>query len=312
MTNLSNLHPAKGATKRKKRVGRGQGSGWGTNAGRGGKGQTARTGSSIRPGFEGGQMPLQRRIPKRGFKNILRVEYAEVTLEELVRVFPKGGTITLDSLKEKGLVANTATNLKILGEAELTGTYQITTHRITAPARAAVEGKGGSVNLLTAARQYRRITLGNISKKFPRKGDAQVEVNPASLLAAGLLKAADEAYEIVAAGPLNGKYAVSAHRVSNNARLLIEAKGGRVAVLDPANDVLKIDFDHLRSWFPRGGQVNPETLKKLGVLKAGQRVRLTDAGRVTQAWNVEVHQVGRLAKKKLEAAGGKVSILPTR
>lgn len=312
MTNLSNLHPSKGATKRKKRVGRGQGSGWGTNAGRGGKGQTARAGSSIRPGFEGGQMPLQRRIPKRGFKNIHRVEYAEVTLEELLRVFPQGGTITLDLLKEKGLVVGTATNLKILGEAELTAAYQITTHRITAPARSAVEGKGGAVNLLTAARQYRRITLGNLSKKFPRKGDAVIEVTPAALLSVGLLKAADEAFEIVAAGTLNGKYAVSAHKVSNTARQLIEAKGGRVSVLDPANDVLKIDFDHLRAWFPRGGAVTPDTLRKLGVLKGDRRIRLTDAGRVTQAWEVEVHQVGRLAKKKLEAAGGSVKILPAR
>ncbi len=312
MTNLSNLHPAKGASHRKKRVGRGQGSGWGTNAGRGGKGQTARTGSSIRPGFEGGQMPLQRRIPKRGFKNVCRVEYAEVTLDELLRVFPNGGTISLDSLKEKGLVTSTATNLKILGDAELSGAYQITTHRITAPARAAVEGKGGSVHLLTAARQYRRISLGNLSKKFPKKADAIIEVTPATLLAAGLLKSADEAYEIVAAGSISGKYSVSAHRVSNTARLMIEGKGGRVRVLDPANDVLKINFDHLRAWFPRGGAVTPETLKKVGVLKDSQRVRLTDAGRVTQAWKVEVHQVGRLAKKKLEAAGGSVTILPTR
>jgi large subunit ribosomal protein L15 len=312
MTNLSDLHPVKGSSHRKKRVGRGQGSGWGTNAGRGGKGQTARTGSSIRPGFEGGQMPLQRRIPKRGFKNVCRVEYAEVTLEELLRVFPNGGTISLDSLKEKGLVVGTATNLKILGDAELTGAYQITTHRITAPARTAIEAKGGSVHLLTAARQYRRISLGNISKKFPKKADAVIEVSPATLLSVGLLKSVEEAYEIVASGTISGKYAVSAHRVSNTAKLMIEGKGGRVSVLDPANDVLKINFDHLRSWFPRGGAVTPDTLKKIGVLKAGQRVRLTDAGRVTKAWTVEVHQIGRLAKKKLEAAGGTVKILPTR
>ncbi len=309
MSNLSSLKPEKGATHRKKRVGRGQGSGWGTNAGRGGKGQTARTGSSIRPGFEGGQMPLQRRIPKRGFKNILRVEFAEVNLSDIVRVCPDGGDISLDILKEKGLVASSATNLKILGDGELTAGYSVTTHRITARARQIIEEKGGSITLLSSGRQYRRITLGNLSKKFPKKGDSLVEITPAGLLAAGLLKHEEEQYEIVAAGNLAGKYHVHAHRVSINARDAIVAKGGRFQILDPKNNVLKIDFDNLRSWFPRGGKVNPESLKKLGVLKENQLVRLGDTGRVNHAWQVEVHQVGRLARKKLEKAGGKVTLL---
>lgn len=310
MTNLSNLHPEKGATKRRKRVGRGQGSGWGTNAGRGGKGQTARTGSSIRPGFEGGQMPLQRRIPKRGFKNTLRVEYAEVTLGDLAHFFPSGGNIDMAALREKGLVQGDVERLKILGSEEIQAAYHVTAHKITKTAREAIEAKGGTVRLLEAVRRYRRITLGNIAKKFPRKSDAVIEVTPQALVAAGLLSSTDESYEIIASGTINARYAVSAHRISLAARRIIEAKGGRFQVLSPENAVLKIDFNDLRSWFPRGGVVNPESLRKLGVLKGESRIRLTDVGRVTQPWKVEVHQVGRLARKKLEAAGGSVTLLP--
>ncbi len=310
MTNLSNLHPEKGASKRRKRVGRGQGSGWGTNAGRGGKGQTARTGSSIRPGFEGGQMPLQRRIPKRGFKNTLRVEYAEITLGDLARFFPSGGTIDMAALREKGLVKGDVERIKLVGGEEIQAAYHVTAHKISKTAREAIEAKGGSVRLLETARHYRRISLGNIAKKFPRKGDAVIEVTPQALAAAGLLSSAEEPYEIIASGNINAKYAISAHRVSLAARRIIQAKGGKFHILSPENAELKIDFNDLRSWFPRGGVVNPETLRKLGVLKGEARIRLTDFGRATQPWKVEVHHVGRLARKKLEAAGGSVTLLP--
>lgn len=310
MTNLSNLHPEKGASKRRKRVGRGQGSGWGTNAGRGGKGQTARTGSSIRPGFEGGQMPLQRRVPKRGFKNTLRVEYAQVTLGDLAKFFPSGGTIDMAVLRERGIVKGNAERLKIVGGEEIQAVYHVTAHKMSQTAREAIEAKGGSVRLLENARHYHRITLGNIAKKFPRKGDAVIEVTPQALVSAGLLTSTDEPYEIIASGTINAKYAISAHRLSLAARQIIEAKGGSYQFLDPANAELKINFNDLRSWFPRGGVVNPETLRKLGILKGESRICLTDTGRVTQPWKVEVHHVGRLAQKKLEAAGGSITILP--
>jgi len=165
------------------------------------------------------------------------------------------------------------------------------------------------VRLLETARHYRRITLGTIAKKFPRKGDAVIDVTPQALAGAGLLSSAEEPYEIIASGNINAKYAISAHRISLTARRAIEAKGGKYHILDPENAELKIDFNDLRAWFPRGGVVNPETLRKLGVLKGEARIRLTDFGRVTQPWKVEVHHAGRLARKKLEAAGGTVTLL---
>jgi ribosomal protein L15 len=255
-------------------------------------------------------MPLQRRLPKRGFKNTLRVEYAEITLGDLAKFFPSGGTIDMAALREKGLVKGDVERLKIVGGEEIQAVYHVTAHKMTQAAREAIEAKGGSVRLLETARHYRRITLGNIAKKFPRKGDVIIEVTPQALVAAGLLSSADEPYEIIASGTINAKYAVSAHRLSLAARRMIEAKGGRFQILSPENAELKIDFNDLRSWFPHGGTVNPETLRKLGVLKGECRIRLTDFGRVTQPWKVEVHHAGRLAKKKLEAAGGSVILLP--
>jgi len=115
MSILSNLQPNDGSTKNRKRLGRGQGSGTGQTGGKGGKGQTARSGGRIRRGFEGGQMPLQRRIPKRGFKNIWAVETGVVSLKNLSVSFPEGGEINVHVCVEKGLVSSNAKRLKIVG-----------------------------------------------------------------------------------------------------------------------------------------------------------------------------------------------------
>lgn len=141
---LHDLSPAKGSKKTKKRVGRGPGSGLGTTAGRGTKGQKSRTGYSKRLGFEGGQMPLVRRVPKRGFTNIFRTEYAVVNLSRLAALGDVlGDTITPELLVEKGVVPKNRL-IKVLGDGEIDRAIQITAHKFSATARAKIEKAGGS------------------------------------------------------------------------------------------------------------------------------------------------------------------------
>lgn len=144
--NLSNLQPAEGSVNRDgKRLGRGQGSGKGGTAARGHKGAKSRSGYSKKIGFEGGQMPLQRRVPKFGFTNINRKEYKGINLDRLQElVDAKGveGTVTLDTLVENGLVKKNDL-VKILGGGELKATLKISAHKFSATAKAAIEAAGG-------------------------------------------------------------------------------------------------------------------------------------------------------------------------
>ena len=117
---LHELSPAAGSTKERKRIGRGAGSGQGKTAGKGHKGQKARAGRGMRPGFEGGQMPLQRRVPKRGFNNIFRTEMAIVNVAALEANYDAGAVVTIDSLIEKGLVKKVLDGVKVLGYGEIT------------------------------------------------------------------------------------------------------------------------------------------------------------------------------------------------
>lgn len=142
MNELSNLKKPKGSTHRKKRVGRGQASGLGKTAGRGGKGQKARTGNMHFEGFEGGQTPLQRRIPKRGFTNIFRTEYEVVNLEQLGSKFEKGATVDIGALVKAGLVKK-AEHVKILGDGEITFALTVQAHKFSASAKSKIEAAGG-------------------------------------------------------------------------------------------------------------------------------------------------------------------------
>ncbi|MGB7395212.1 MAG: 50S ribosomal protein L15 [Pricia sp.] len=143
---LSNLRPAKGATNRKgKRVGRGQGSGKGGTATRGHKGAQSRSGYSKKIGFEGGQMPLQRRVPKFGFTNMNRVEYQGVNLDKLQMLVDDKGvkdTVTVETLVDNGM-AKRKDLVKILGGGELKASLKVTAHKFTASAKAAIEAAGG-------------------------------------------------------------------------------------------------------------------------------------------------------------------------
>jgi len=144
---LNSLKVPKGATKVRKRVGRGQASGLGKTAGRGGKGQKARSGNMRFEGFEGGQMPLQRRLPKFGFKNIHRREYAEVQVGDLEGM---SGVVDVAALKAAKLVRGAFDGVVVLGKGELTSKVTVKVDRITAGARAIVEKAGGTVELLPA------------------------------------------------------------------------------------------------------------------------------------------------------------------
>ena len=136
---LHDLSPAKGSRRRKKRVGRGPGSGLGKTAGRGHKGQRSRSGYSQRIGFEGGQMPLIRRVPKRGFNNIFRTEYAVVNLARLADL---EGDVTPEILVEKG-IARAGMPIKILGNGELDKALNVTAHKFSKSAKEKIEAAGG-------------------------------------------------------------------------------------------------------------------------------------------------------------------------
>jgi large subunit ribosomal protein L15 len=146
---LNDLKPAKGAKRGRRRIGRGPGSGTGKTAGRGHKGQKSRSGYSRRFGFEGGQMPLVRRIPKRGFHNRSRVEFQVVNLRDLERVFDNGDAVSLELLAARGLVNKGKQPVKILGAGELTKKLDVQAHKFSNSAQASIEKVGGSCEVVT-------------------------------------------------------------------------------------------------------------------------------------------------------------------
>ena len=144
---LHELKPAEGARKKEVRVGRGTGSGNGKTSGRGHKGQKARSGGGVRPGFEGGQMPIYRRLPKRGFKNIWRKEYAEVNVETLNR-FDDGAEVDAVALVECGILKNVQDGIKILGNGELKKKLTVKAQKFTKSAVEKIEAAGGKTEVL--------------------------------------------------------------------------------------------------------------------------------------------------------------------
>ncbi len=144
MKSLENLHPAPGSNKSKKRLGRGAGSGVGGTSGKGHKGQKARKSGGIRPGFEGGQMPLYRRLPKRGFKNPSRTDYNPINLETL-NSFDSGTVVTPELLAEKGFLRSVSAPVKLLGRGTLEKALTVKVHKFSGSAKDAVEKAGGKV-----------------------------------------------------------------------------------------------------------------------------------------------------------------------
>jgi len=141
---LNTIKPAKGSTHKKKRVGRGPGSGLGKTAGRGEKGQKSRSGYSRKIGFEGGQMPLHRRLPKRGFTNIFKKRWLEISLASLEQHFEADAEITPEVLHERGLIKKAKYDVVVLGNGEVSKPLRISAHRFTKSAREKIEKAGGA------------------------------------------------------------------------------------------------------------------------------------------------------------------------
>ena len=146
---LSRLKPPKGAKHAAKRVGRGPGSGHGKTAGRGHKGAKSRSGWRTKRGFEGGQMPLHRRLPKRGFHNLFRSEYAVVNLDVLAQAFEAGAEVTPDALRERGLLRGKARPIKVLARGDIGVALAVKAHKFSGKAAEKIQAAGGSVETLT-------------------------------------------------------------------------------------------------------------------------------------------------------------------
>ena len=144
---LSNLKPVAGSTKNRKRLGRGHGSGTGKQSGKGHKGQNARSGGGVKPGFEGGQMPLQRRIPKRGFVSRNKKVYSLVNLRDL-EIFADGSVVDLEQYGKSGLVGKIRDGIKILADGEISKALTVQAHKFSKSAAAKIEAAGGKVEVL--------------------------------------------------------------------------------------------------------------------------------------------------------------------
>jgi|SRR5579862_717542 len=145
---LNNLRPPKGAKHPRKRVGRGMGSGHGKTASRGSKGAQSRSGFRYKRGFEGGQMPLHRRVPKRGFHNPFRVEYAVVNLDTLAEVFDAGSSVTPEVLRERNLVRSSKAPIKVLGRGEISKKLTVYAHKFSGKAAEKIKAAGGAAELI--------------------------------------------------------------------------------------------------------------------------------------------------------------------
>ena len=144
---IHELSPVAGSRKKRKRIGRGQGSGHGGTACRGHKGQKSRSGAGLRPGFEGGQMPLQRRLPKRGFTNIFKKQYNILNVKDLNRFEPNANLDT-EALKEAGLVKKTKDGVKILGEGDISRPLIVKVNKVSKTAKEKIEAAGGKVEII--------------------------------------------------------------------------------------------------------------------------------------------------------------------
>jgi large subunit ribosomal protein L15 len=147
---LSNLKPSEGSKKNKKRVGRGHGTGQGTQAGRGHKGAQSRSGFKFKRGFEGGQMPLHRRVPKRGFHNPFRTEYAVVNLDVLADRFDDGALVTPELLRERGLVRGGQRQIKVLARGDIAKKLTVRAHKFSGKAAEKIAAAGGAAEVLGA------------------------------------------------------------------------------------------------------------------------------------------------------------------
>jgi large subunit ribosomal protein L15 len=191
---LNNLRPPRGARRDRKRVGRGPGSGHGKTASRGSKGAKSRSGFRFKRGFEGGQMPLHRRVPKRGFHNPFRVEYAVVNLDTLAEVFDAGSSVTPELLRERGLVRVANAPVKVLGRGDISKQLTVHAHKFSGSAAQKIAAAGGAAELIETARDKETRLKAEAQQKRYDAARAQADAARAeSLKAAEAKREADRA-----------------------------------------------------------------------------------------------------------------------
>ena len=224
---LSNLAPVKGARRKPMRVGRGEGSGKGKTCGRGQKGQRAR--GAPRLGFEGGQMPLTRRLPKRGFKNLFAKKYSVVRLDAIAGRFEAGSTVDAAALQEAGMIGRLAKDgVKVLGNGEVGHALHLKVAAVTRGASDKITAAGGSVELVDDRRDYTEIRLNQIAKAFSA-GDT---VDNETLKARGVVDSIGSAgVRLHGNGNIGYPLTVRVAKLSRTAAAKIRAAGGRVEVI---------------------------------------------------------------------------------
>ncbi len=224
---LHELSPAPGAVREVKRIGRGHGSGQGKTAGKGHKGQWARSGGGVRPGFEGGQTRLMMRIPKRGFNNKnFRTEYAEVNVSDLEARFENGAVIGADELIEKGLIKKVKDGVKILGNGEITKAVTVNAARFTKSAKEKIENAGGKANEIVPD-EYVSVSLRELNESF----SDGATVDAKAILDKNLVKEAKSGIIVTGKGDLKKKLTLTGVKCSKSAQAKIKRAGGKAGVV---------------------------------------------------------------------------------
>jgi large subunit ribosomal protein L15 len=219
---LNEIQAPKGANHDRKRLGRGHASGQGKTAGKGHKGQKARAGKKVRIGFEGGQMPLARRLPKFGFTNIFRKNFAEINLVDLERL--DSADVNIETLTEAGMVRGHVDGIKILGNGEIERAVNITADRVSAGAREKIEKAGGSVTLIVQPEFPVEVDAARIIRKLP--GDV---VTLDAILAAKLAPEGTERVRVVKRGIMKKtNKTFKGLLISRQAKRAIQAVGGKI------------------------------------------------------------------------------------
>jgi len=217
---LHEIRVPEGAKTNRKRVGRGHGSGWGKTSARGHGGQKSRSGGSIRPGFEGGQMPLHRRLPKFGFTNIFRKKFAEIKLSDLDRMTVD--VIDTQALLDANLTNESMDGVKIIGTGEITRAVNVKVDKITKGAQAKIEAVGGTVEIVPTEVRWVEVGIGKVNKLEATEIDMEV------LLKAGLIPEGCERARIVRRGIIKDAKTFRNVEVSRNARRSILNAGGKI------------------------------------------------------------------------------------
>ncbi len=223
---LHELRPVPGSVSESKRVGRGHGSGNGKTAGKGHKGQKARSGGSIRPGFEGGQMPLQRRMPKRGFNNIFAEEYYIVNTKDIDARFDGGAVVDKEELFNKRLIRDTDHKVKILGEGDVHKKLTVKADLFSKGAVEKITAAGGTAEQLSAA-PLKKIKVSTLNSRF-KSGDV---IDAETLAANGFSESVKNGIIVTGKGELKKNITVKAAKFTANAEKKIKQAGGKAEVV---------------------------------------------------------------------------------